>query len=267
MHPPEPTLHSTRDPSIEHRFSAAAHTYDGFAAIQIDVAEQLSLRLPSPEKIHRVLEIGCGTGIFTQHLAAHYPHAEIHALDISANMIDEAKEKFSHQPIWHCDDYLRFTPEKPYDLICSSSTLHWLTPIEQVICRIQSHLTEQGTFIASLMMHDTFRELHELRTQLFPDKPVEQRLPCITELACALPDGYELEIEPFQQSIADPRTFFSAIKQLGVTGGAVSRTRLNAGETRKLIRAFTAPSITWQVGYIGPEFTRDTSDHETGNKS
>jgi malonyl-CoA O-methyltransferase len=241
------------DPTIEHRFSLAASTYNEVAEVQVQVAQTLSAMLPPPAGIVRMLEVGCGTGLLTQHLIDRYPDAEIHALDISSAMIGQAKQQVSrHVQSWICADYTSFDTELKYDLICSSSTLHWLTPLEETLSRIRSQLSPHGHFYAALMLHDTFKELHDLRNQLFPHKPVEQRLPTAEEVTRVLPPNYALDLETISSPITAPRSFFTALHKLGVTGGSVSRAQLTPSELKQLMANFNAQSATWQIGYVRP---------------
>lgn len=239
------------DPSIEKQFSRAAASYDQAAAVQRKVIAQLTERLPFAGNIYRILEIGCGTGELTQVLADQYPQAHIDAIDISPTMIEQAQKKvLSEKVCWVCEDYLEFKPIQAYDLICSANTLHWLHPLDVTLLRMNQQVSPNGRVLAALMLHDTFRELHELRATLFPGKSVEQRLPTPDSVQAVLPSGWEINEATWSEPLVDTLQFFKSLRQLGVTGGAVSRKRLNHAETLRLVRTFDAESVTWQVGYL-----------------
>ena len=55
--------------------------------------EQLSGQLPANDSpVMRVIDLGCGTGYSTAYLAQQYPTANITAVDISGEMLNQAKE-------------------------------------------------------------------------------------------------------------------------------------------------------------------------------
>ena len=56
-------------------FSRAASSYDGVAALQRKVGQQLLKALPAEFDPSSWLDLGCGTGFFTRALAQRYPLA------------------------------------------------------------------------------------------------------------------------------------------------------------------------------------------------
>ena len=107
------------------RFSNVASTYDKHADPQRALADSLSIMMPdcNPDEI---LEIGSGTGILTQLLINTYPVSKIHGIDLSLSMINLCKKRFSNANVsFESSDVLTHSRPNYYDLIVSSSTLHW----------------------------------------------------------------------------------------------------------------------------------------------
>ena len=63
---------SNRSAAIAQSFGARAASYEEHADLQRTVAKRLARLLP-PLAAPRVLELGCGTGLFSRHLLARYP--------------------------------------------------------------------------------------------------------------------------------------------------------------------------------------------------
>ena len=81
---------------IIRHFNAGASTYDTTASVQARVAHGLTLRLPNVMP-HTVLEIGCGTGLFSQYLPTYFPQASLWLTDIAPAMVAKCRQKFLKQ--------------------------------------------------------------------------------------------------------------------------------------------------------------------------
>ena len=76
---------------IGRNFSRYAHTYDNHAQLQKLMAEKLASFLPN-DTSEQILEIGCGTGLFTKYLLAKQAK-KIFLNDISTGMIKHMRLK------------------------------------------------------------------------------------------------------------------------------------------------------------------------------
>ena len=70
-------------------FSKYARSYDRYAILQRSMAERLASYLPETTPPH-IIELGCGTGLFTRHLLT-LPIKNLTLNDISSAMIDILK--------------------------------------------------------------------------------------------------------------------------------------------------------------------------------
>ena len=111
--------------TLKERFNRAASTYAQFSEIQAITAQYLieQTTLNSPQNI---LDIGSGTGILTKEVAKIFPHSNIHAIDISENMLQELNREKLQNTYVQCVDYLDLVPIRKFDLIVSNAVLHWM---------------------------------------------------------------------------------------------------------------------------------------------
>jgi 2-polyprenyl-3-methyl-5-hydroxy-6-metoxy-1,4-benzoquinol methylase len=72
----------------------------------------------------RVLEVACGTGQWTQHLARRF--ADVTALDTSVDALAIARERTPAEVRWVQEDVFRFRSEEPFDLVFAA---FWLSHV------------------------------------------------------------------------------------------------------------------------------------------
>jgi SAM-dependent methyltransferase len=85
-------------------------------------------QLPDPA-YRRVLEAGCSEGVFTELLAATYPHAEITGVDISEKALERARlrnEKFADRVRFLHADILEHDLRPGFDLVICAETLYYV---------------------------------------------------------------------------------------------------------------------------------------------
>jgi malonyl-CoA O-methyltransferase len=131
--------------------------YDRHAEVQRMAAGLLSAELPSCA-LGRILEIGCGTGVYTAMLKERFHSAHISAVDISSAAVAVAAEKIDGVDFAVCDaESLRFAGT--YDLITSNSTFQWFSDLEGAVKNYRRALLERGTLLFSAFGPETFKEL------------------------------------------------------------------------------------------------------------
>ena len=172
---------TSRKQRIRQRFSRAAGTYDAHAEVQKDMAARLLRELPEgsgSERIERILEIGCGTGRFTDLLAGRYPEAHIIALDFAEGMVRLAGKRLAGKGNVSvlCEDGERFLAACPdaFDLICANSTLQWFDDLGGGLGQIGRLLSGKGSFAGVLFGPRTFSELAQGLSEILGQ---EVRLP------------------------------------------------------------------------------------------
>lgn len=232
--------------TIAARFSAAASTYHASATIQRSVAERLSAMLAGDEEADRILEIGCGTGLLTAHLCRLFPRARIDALDMAGGMVAQCRARLAGASGLHCHvaDLNKFRAEALYPLIVSSSTLHWMDQMDDVMATVAGMLTGRGRLVFALMVRGTLAELSAARQRTAPHKLPARRLPTARTVRAALVQaglGIEEECEESRrQAHASAGDLLRQLHAQGLTGGALARSGrlLNRTDLRNLVRDY-----------------------------
>ena len=234
--------------SVTARFSTASATYHRKADVQKTVARKLLSLVAATRPIDHVLEIGCGTGLLTKLLLEHFPTVMIHAMDASEEMIAQARNRLSanNHIRWFISDLRTFDPPVSYPLIVSSSSLHWICPIEDSLRRLADLIHAGGDVVVALMLHGTLGELHATRLRVAPHKPPLGRLPLAEEVLSGLERVGLRVVTKWQERIrarhVSAEAFLRTIHEQGLTGGAVSSSKcpLTRGELQRLRAEYEA---------------------------
>ncbi len=246
------------------QFSAAAAEYDRYAHTQRAVANQLFEGLAHEGEMQRILDIGCGTGSLTRHLAIAWPDAEVEGIDHAPGMIEAAQRLNGNasRPRFILADAKTFSAEQPYDLLASSSTLHWVQPLDSTLRHLTSLLAPNGAFAFAIMLEKTLWELHALRAEIAPDNTPAERMPTHIEVLHAIANAGLLtlanEVQEFSIHAESAAKLLQELRALGVTGGPLSRgaRSLTRGEMQQLIERYDTRyrdekgvRATYHVGY------------------
>ena len=234
--------------SVARHFSRAAESYERGAGLHRHVAASLLELLPEPVEIGegRILELGCGTGVLTTMVRQRYPEALICAVDIAEGMAGCLQESHAEDAKLACvvADARTFVSRVRFDLVVSSSSLHWATPLPGTMANVGSLLRPGGRFVVAMMVDDTLRELHALRRTIAPTKIPLGRLPTGEETVAAFKEaGFVLNgqtDETVRARYHSADDFLRTIHAQGLTGGAVSRgpLPLTRSELKNLVSAY-----------------------------
>ncbi|TDJ08149.1 MAG: class I SAM-dependent methyltransferase [Deltaproteobacteria bacterium] len=129
-------------------YDAIGKFYDDIMGDQKESAKQIHKLI---KKFHpaaqSVLELGCGTGSYLQHLSRHYNTA---GLDQSSVMLSIAREKLPKAELYQTG-MLEFKFNKRFDvIICMNDTFnHFIKvlDIKKLLLKVYEHLAENGIFI------------------------------------------------------------------------------------------------------------------------
>jgi malonyl-CoA O-methyltransferase len=234
----------SRNAAIARTFGARAASYEAHADPQRAVAERLARLLP-PLTRPRVLELGCGTGLFSRHLVSRYPGGSLVFSDLAPSMIEECRRNLgdggSERVRFEVMDAGRPTIQGLFDLIAMSMTLHWLADPVAALDRLRRLLAPGGVLVYATISGESFPEWREvLAEQGLPSGLIDvPKLPGIVD-------------EDYLVADANAIAFLRRMKVIGGLTPKEGYAPLSAGALRRAIRAaddWRAGCITWHIVY------------------
>src|SRR4249920_2784188 len=155
---------SSRSATIAQSFGARAETYDEHADLQRGVARRLARLLPQLAA-PRVLELGCGTGLFSRHLLARYPDGAFVFTDLAPSMVEQCRlnvDGFGKRLSFEVMDAARPTADGRFDLIAMSMTLHWLADAQATLATLRKRLAPGGVLLFATIGSQSFAEWRDV---------------------------------------------------------------------------------------------------------
>lgn len=105
-----------------------------------------SLKIKGDE---RILDIGCGDGRITAHLAGLVPHGRVLGIDVSPEMVSFASRDHAHCVNLHFQvaDASRLNFQEEFDVVVSFACLHWVKDHIPVLEGVRRSLVPCGRFL------------------------------------------------------------------------------------------------------------------------
>lgn len=119
-----------------------------------------------------IVDLGCGTGVAGEALAARFPGRRIVGLDASPAMLAKAQSAPGYAQVDRAD-IAGWRPGAPLALIFSNAVLHWLPDHDRLLPRLAGYLTGGG--VLAIQMPAQFdapshRLIREISAAAFPDR-------------------------------------------------------------------------------------------------
>lgn len=147
--------------AIAGAFGKAAKTYDQHAAFQRDVGHRLLAKLPSDLTGWYVLDLGCGTGYFSQCLLQR--GAIVVCADLSWQMLQQAEERCGRERVSYSVADAEALPfsDQTFDLVFSSLALQWCDDLSIPLREIKRVAKSSGLVLFSTLLDGSLKELKQ----------------------------------------------------------------------------------------------------------
>ncbi|WP_286232434.1 malonyl-ACP O-methyltransferase BioC [Thalassotalea sediminis] len=213
--------------NIAKSFGLASKSYDISARLQRFSGKQLMTWLPNRHDL-TVLDLGCGTGFFTDILAGRYQ--KIIGLDISSNMLSFASSNRNNMISWlEADAYHLPLATESVDLVYSNLMIQWCDALEDVVQEVLRVLKPGGLFIFSTLVDGTLHELKSSWQQVDNDRHViDFKTTAQLKHACSLDNSKLLEFNE-QPIVLEYENVMHLAKELKGLGANHVPEKLNRG--------------------------------------
>lgn len=224
-------------------FSKHVKSYDRHAQLQKTMAERLASMVPE-NLSGTVIELGCGTGVFTRHLLTR-PIRKLILNDIAPAMIEHLRDHLRLPPqtqtIIGNAEHIRF---EAADLIAANAVFQWFHSHQNTLTGLAGSLKKNGTLIFSTFGPGTLQEFRETASLESPAnlKSFDQWKNIIARAGLTLGKSYSEVRKTFSSSTL---TLIRNLQQIG----AAPLPMMKPGSLRRLIRTYDENYATGQGVY------------------
>ena len=93
-----------------------------------------------------IVDLGCGPGNITKIIKDNWPDRKLTGIDISEEMISEAKKKYQKSNIfWEKADITHWTSDEKLALVFSNAAIQWIPNHEVLFLKLLKNLKSKGT--------------------------------------------------------------------------------------------------------------------------
>jgi malonyl-CoA O-methyltransferase len=230
-----------RQRAIATAFGKAAPTYEAHAGLQRHAARGLAALIGDlPLNGSSMLELGCGTGLFTRQLLASRPCLHGVVTDLAPAMVARCRSRTGGPFTYAAAD-----AENPpfagrhFSLICANLALQWFAAPMPTLARLAA-LTRPGGWLAFSTLGP--ESLEDWRGACAAEGllPATPAFPDPTAIAGAWPGDVRLHREVHAQQCGSGLAFLSGLRGLGATTPRANHVPAGPGRMRRALRRFEA---------------------------
>lgn len=217
------TLAEDLKSQIATSFGNAVSHYDQHAQVQQEVAQRLIASLQPWRDIipnGPIIELGCGTGFVTKGLAHLYPDQEVQVTDLSEQMVNHCRQKFSDHDnlVFKVQDAEKLPHDEPhYAMTVSGFAAQWFKDPAQTLSRWLEATKPGGLLLVSFPGNECFPEWRKHCQELGLPFTANE-LPDVEEMVVKMSVG-PAQVDYYEDTITQTydsaRDFFRELKDLG----------------------------------------------------
>ena len=132
---------------VDKTLSWDAELYQNSSSLQFELG-LMGIKKLNPKGSEKILEIGCGNAMITIELAKRNPNGTITAIEVSEEMISQAKFNISKTNLSNIKlihkDAIQIDFKDKFDAIFSNSAIHWIKNLELMYEKIYNALRQNG---------------------------------------------------------------------------------------------------------------------------
>lgn len=197
---------------IAKSFDSAINSYDISARLQRYTGKHLLPLLPENDNL-TVIDLGCGTGFFTELLASNY--RQVIGVDISSKMLNFTKNnRRDVANLVAGDAYHLPFQSNSIDLIYSNLVIQWCANLPHVINELMRVLKPGGKLVFTTLLDETLSELKSAWAQVDSDKHVIDFRKAVELEAMFSSEDYKLEQHQVEDVILEYENVLHLAREL-----------------------------------------------------
>lgn len=247
---------NNRKRDIAHSFGRAVGSYDHNAPVQRESGRQLLQHIAEHHRIplHNGLEIGCGTGLLTDHLLTRYSATNWLITDLSPQMVSHCRDQYAGRANFQVLDGESAALQSQYDLIISNLAFQWFEDLPASIERLYQHLSPGGSLAFTTLGQSSFREWQQAHTRIGLQAGTPP-YPTLESLAARLPNDaiQHLDEKRITHTYLNGLDFLQRVRNIGAGTPSKTHQPLSAGQFRRVLRTFddvTSGHVTYHLLFI-----------------
>lgn len=226
-------------------FSQAAGTYTQSGGLQDQVATRLAGFLPDQQNLTTpiILELGCGTGFLTRHLADAYKDATFLITDKAEGMVKTCRNEFARATNMNfviMDGQKPCVSEGSVDVIATSMTIQWFDDPAQTLLDLQNFLKPDGRLVYATIGNRNFKEWRDVLSNHGLDCGMRDDLPDSLPGQCA--EHYII------RDYGSGRGFVDMLKNTGAGKSKPTYQKPHPRDFKAACDAFDG-QVTWHIVY------------------
>ena len=233
-------------------FNHSSATYDSACTIQQfsnrALLNSLLAYIDVSKPIHRIIDLGCGTGNSTQLLRKTFKYQKLYGVDIADQLLQLAENKLKTPSV----QFIRASFNQPLefkslDLAYANMSIHWASDIGNTLSIIHNSLKNGCFFSFSIPLAGTLNEIKNAHKNIF--FPLDAMKSIIDRSGFSL---ITMQQKTFIDKYSCPNKALKSIKNVGANMLSQQRKKGLAGKNLQtsIFKKTNVFDLTYQIGFF-----------------